>query len=110
MSQPSGGSFDVDIAQAPKAIRELEQARDELKDIKRDAIALGQVNPPARDQVSLDAAQKLSEVGVGSAGSLMQALDGGIAEIERLVGALRTGFAAYERDDSAAGSDLRLLQ
>jgi hypothetical protein len=88
----------------------LEQARDELKDIKRDAVALGQVNPPARDQVSLDAAQKLSEVGVGGAGSLMQALDRGIAEIERLIDTLRTGFADYERNDSAAGSDLRSLQ
>ncbi|MDD7919958.1 PE domain-containing protein [Actinomycetospora callitridis] len=110
MTQAGGGSFAVDIARAPKAIRDLEQARDELKGIKRDAIALGQVDPPTRDQVSLDAAQKLSEVGVGSAGSLMQALDGGIAEIERLIGALRTGFAAYERENSAAAGNLRSLQ
>jgi hypothetical protein len=45
MTQPGGGSFAVDIAQAPKAIRELEQAREELQEIKRDATYLGQVNP-----------------------------------------------------------------
>ena len=30
MTQPGGGSFAVDIAQAPKVIRELEEAREEL--------------------------------------------------------------------------------
>ena len=63
MTQPGGGSFVVDIAQAPKAIRELEDARRELESIKQDAQALGHVNPPARDQVSLDAAQVLGRIG-----------------------------------------------
>ena len=105
MTQPGGGSFAVDIARAPKAIRELEQARDELQEIKRDATYLGQVNPPARDQVSLDAAQALGQVGVGGPTSFVEALTAGIEEISRMIEALRSGLATYERGDQSASSE-----
>ena len=95
MTQPGGGSFAVDIAQAPKAIRELEQAREELQAIKRDATLLGQVNPPTRDQVSLDAAQLLGRSASGGPTSFAEALTAGIEEISRMIEALRSGFAAY---------------
>ena len=54
MTQPGGGSFAVDIAQAPKAIRELEEAREELQAIKRDATlpGAGQSRRPATRSAS----------------------------------------------------------
>ncbi|GAA4727982.1 PE domain-containing protein [Actinomycetospora chibensis] len=109
MTQPVGGSFAVDIARAPKAIRELEQAREELRSIKNEAQALGQVNPPARDQVSLDAAQLLGQVATGGATSFMQALDDGIQEVSRMIESLRAGFEAYRAGDAENEDQLRQL-
>lgn len=94
-----GGAFDVDIARAPQAIRELQQARVELQRIRQDALSLAEVRPPAADQVSLDAAQKLSETANGGPQSFMAALEAGIEEITRMMEALRSGFAAYEAAD-----------
>jgi hypothetical protein len=105
VSQPQpvgGGSFAVDITRAPEAIRQLEQARDELEDIQRDAFALGQITPPTADQVSLDAAQVLAQKGVGGPGSLVDALNAGILEIQRTIDALRAGLDVYQRSDRDA--------
>lgn len=105
MTQPEpvgGGSFDVDITRAPQAIRQLEDALAELKRIKRDAVVLGQIRPPTADAVSRDAAQKLREIAVGGQGSFLQALDQGIAELQRMIDTLRSGLAAYERADDVA--------
>lgn len=102
MTQPGGGSFAVDIAQAPKAIRELEEALEELRAIQRDAIVLGRVAPPTRDQVSFDAAQVLGQVANGGPGSLSRALTDGMTEISRTIESLRAGIAAYERSDEGA--------
>ncbi|MHC1558056.1 hypothetical protein ACR9E3_03825 [Actinomycetospora sp. C-140] len=110
MTEPGGlgdkGSFSVDISQAPGAIRELEQARRELVSIRSEAQTLGQVNPPSRDQVSLDAAQALGLAGVGSPASFMQALDGGIQELSRMIDALRASFENYRAGDEQARSAL----
>jgi hypothetical protein len=97
--QVGGGVFEVDIAQAPKAIRELEAARRELESIKRDAVYLGQISPPTRDQVSIDAAQALAMKATSGPHSFLEALTQGIAEIQRMVDALRASFEAYERSD-----------
>jgi hypothetical protein len=107
MTQPGGGSFAVDSARAPKAIRELEDARRELESIKQDAQVLGQVNPPARDQVSLDAALVLGRLAVGGPGALIPALDQGIREIGNMIEALRSGFENYRGGDEDASSQLR---
>jgi hypothetical protein len=107
MTQPGGGSFAVDIARATKAIRELEQARDELYAIRDEAQSLGQVNPPTRDQVSLDAAQLLGQAGVGGPTSFQAALDQGITELTKQIEALRAGFAAYQSNDEASAAQLR---
>lgn len=110
MSQPgpaSGGSFAVDIARAPEAIRELEEARRELESIRQDAQVLGHVNPPARDQVSLDAAQVLGQTAVGGPNALIPALNQGIQEISKMIDALRSGFDEYRRRDDDAASQLR---
>ena len=65
-----GGDFAVDLANAPRAIRELEEAARELVDHTTCAVALGRVTPPSRDQVSLDAATMLGISAVGGNGSL----------------------------------------
>ncbi|PVZ11068.1 PE family protein [Actinomycetospora cinnamomea] len=92
----------MNIAEAPKAIRELEAAREELESIKDEALTLGQVNPPARDQVSLDAAAALARTAVDGPTSFMQALDQGIREIDALIHALRAGFESYRANDEEA--------
>jgi hypothetical protein len=110
MTQPQpvgGGSFDVDITRAPQAIRQLEEARDELYAIRDEAQLLAQVNPPTRDQVSLDAAYVLARKGAGEPGSFQSALDEGIAEVTRLIDALHAGFAEYQASDESAAAQLR---
>jgi hypothetical protein len=91
--------FEVDIAEAPRAIRELELAAEELRAIQRDAMSLAHVNPPALDEVSQDAAAELGRRANGGPQSLNEALTQGIAELERMMGALRSGFAAYRSGD-----------
>jgi hypothetical protein len=97
--QVGGGVFEVDIAQAPTAIRQLQQALEELKSIRRDAVALGQIHPPTRDQVSLDAASALARAAIGGPSSFVQALDHGITELDGMVRSLEAGFEAYRRQD-----------
>lgn len=109
MTQPQpvgGGSFDVDITRAPQAIRQLEEARDELESIKRDAVYLGQIRPPTNDRVSIDAAQALAEKATLGPGSFIGSLTQGIEEITRMIEALRSGFAAYQQSDDDARSRL----
>ena len=75
-----GGDFAVDLANAPRAIRELEEAaRNSVRSRRRRA--LGRVTPPSQDQVSLDAAHVLGVSAVGGNGSFIQALDHGIQQI-----------------------------
>ncbi|MHC1558054.1 PE domain-containing protein [Actinomycetospora sp. C-140] len=106
MTQPGGldakGSFSVDITQAPRAIQELEAARRELRSIRDEALSLTDVRPGAADQVSIDAATALSRRANGSPASLMESLDQGIAELTRMIDALRAGFADYEHADDGA--------
>lgn len=111
MTQPvpvGGGSFEVDISRAPDAIRELEGALEELRSIRQDATQLGQVVPPTNDLVTRDAAHVLGLKATSGPGSLLQALEAGIAELERMILALRAGFAAYEEADAAANSGLSI--
>jgi len=104
ISPVGGGAFEVNIAEAPRAIRELEHARDELYAIRDETQSLAQVNPPARDQVSLDAARLLGERGVGSPTSFQAAVDAGIVEVTKVIDALRAGFAAYNSSDETASA------
>ncbi|MDD7939362.1 hypothetical protein PHK61_13135 [Actinomycetospora lutea] len=101
-----GGSFTVDLARAPEAIRELETARDELLDIKREAERLGRVEAPTRDLVSIDAAQLLGTVAVGGPGSLLVALDQGIQQIELMLESLRSSLEQYRDSDDHVRADL----
>ncbi|MEJ2862779.1 hypothetical protein [Actinomycetospora flava] len=103
MTQPvpvGGGYFEVDISRAPDAIRELEQALAELRDIKAEARSLAQATPPTSDLVTLDAVAVLGRKATDGPGSLMNALDEGIAEVSRLIEQLRFGFDAYSRSDA----------
>ncbi|MFC5136955.1 hypothetical protein ACFPK1_01810 [Actinomycetospora rhizophila] len=101
-----GGSFTVDLARAPEAIRELEAAREELNSIRRDALDLGRVTPPTNDLVTLDAANLLGVTATGGPGSFVSALDAGIAQVEALISNVRVAMDAYRGVDEQASSDL----
>lgn len=109
MTQPvpvGGGSFEVDISRAPEAIRELEQARQELRGIRDEALSLADVPAPTSDLVSQDAARVLGQKASGAPGSFMEAVDAGIAEVTRMIEALRVGFAEYQAADEHARTSL----
>jgi hypothetical protein len=101
-----GGAFDVDLDQAPQAIRKLEEARTELTSIRRSALDLARVTPPTSDQVSIDAARALGAAATGGPGSFVNAIDAGIAELESIITALRTGLERYRDQDGQAATDL----
>ena len=81
-----GGAFSVDLGRAPEVLRDLQNARDELEDLKAEARFLGKVDPSSNDQVSLDAATALGAVAAGGPGSLLEALDAGSADSTRSSG------------------------
>ena len=104
-----GGDFAVDLANAPQAIRELEEAARELFDIRRTRpSALGKVTPPSRDQVSLDAATMLGISAVGGNGSFLQALDQGIQQINDMIAGLRGAAGRYRGADDAEHARARV--
>jgi hypothetical protein len=94
-----GGSFEVDLARAPQAIRELEEAAAELASIRREAEELGRITSPTTDQVSVDAANVLRATAVGGNGSFAQALDSGIRQINEMISALQRALADYRGVD-----------
>ncbi|GAA4784119.1 hypothetical protein GCM10023200_17120 [Actinomycetospora chlora] len=113
MTQPppravGGGAFDVDITQAPQAIRQLEQALEELRSIRQDATLLGHITPPTTDQVSIDAARALGMTATGGPTSFLAALEAGIAELDRMIQALRAGLSAYQEGDEQGRSRLSI--
>lgn len=99
-----GGTFQVDLARAPEAIRELEYALDELQKLKAHAASLGKIDPESRDSVSLDMAAMLGATAVGGPGSLDAALDAGIAEVKHLITAMTDDLARYRATDAAAST------
>lgn len=112
MTQPlpvGGGAFTVDITRAPEAIRELEQARNELESIRDEAQQLGQVDPPAMDQVSIDAATLLGRTASEGPGSLVVALSQGIDEISNMITQLTTAFDVYRQQEAEAEAAFRRL-
>lgn len=102
-----GGTFEVDLTQAPAAIRQLEEAARELGDIRREAEQLGRIIPPTRDQVSRDAADLLQVTAVGGNGSFTQALDNGIQQLNAVIVALRSALAQYGRTDQENENSMR---
>lgn len=101
-----GGSFAIDLDQAPNAIRQLEEALKELAEIRQDAMDLARITPPTSDQVSLDAAQALGVTATGGPGSFVNALDAGVAQLESMIAAIRASLQHYRDQDSQASSDL----
>lgn len=101
-----GGTFTVNLERAPEAIRELEAARDELNSIRRDALDLGRVTPPTTDLVTRDAATYIGMAATGGPGSLVNALDDGIAQVEAMISNVREAMQAYQGADEQASSDL----
>lgn len=105
---PAGGTgFRVDLERAPQAIRELEDALDQLQDLRRDALRLGRVVPPTSDPVSRDAAEVISAAAVGGPGSLLVALEAGIDQITNLVNALRHDLQRYQTGDTSSAAAFR---
>ncbi len=100
----AAGAFSVDLARAPQVLRDLQDARQELEDLKVEARFLGKVDPSSNDQVSLDAAAVLGAVAVGGPGSLLEALDAGVTRLDGLIGAIRSELDAYQQTDRANGA------
>lgn len=100
--QPAGGGFRVEVDSAAQAIRELEDALRELHNIRQKARSLEQVNPPATDSVSREAALALSNVAVVGKGSFGTALDDGIAQLQATIAALKASLRTYSNSDEAA--------
>jgi hypothetical protein len=96
-----GGAFSVDLDRAPEVLRDLQDARNELQDLRRDASRLGKVDPGSRDQVSLDAAQVLEAVATGGRGSLVEAITAGLHQLDGLIAAIEGELAAYRATDQA---------
>lgn len=94
-----GGAFSVDLDRAPEVLRDLENARQELEDLKAEARFLGKIDPMSDDEVSRDAATVLGAVAVGGPGSLVEALDAGVARLDGLIGAIRSELDAYRAAD-----------
>ena len=95
----AGGAFSVDLERAPEVLRDLQDARQELEDIKAEARFLGKVDPTSNDQVSRDAATVLGAVAVGGPGSLIEALDAGVSQLDALIGAIRSELDAYQANE-----------
>lgn len=96
-----GGAFSVDLERAPEVLRDLQNARNELEDLKIEARSLGKVDPSSHDQVSLDAATALGAVAVGGPGSLFEALDAGMKRLDELIDAIKAELDAYRASDGA---------
>ena len=101
------GSFSVDLARAPEAIRELEQAHVQLKSLRDEALRLGKIASPAQDEVSRDVASRLGVTATGGDGSLLAALDAGLDRISDLIDALRGDLAGYRTDERTVAATLR---
>ncbi|WP_018332843.1 hypothetical protein [Actinomycetospora chiangmaiensis] len=96
-----GNSFSVDLATAPQVLRELRQARDQLQELRHDALFLGKIDPETHDEVSRDAAVVFGAIAVGGQGSLLDALDGGVQRLDGLIAAVESELALYRSADLA---------
>ncbi|GLZ51380.1 hypothetical protein [Actinomycetospora sp. NBRC 106378] len=93
---PAADAFTVDLEAAPGVLRELYAARDELQQVRMDALRLRQIDPGTQDEVSRDAASVLGAIAAGGSGSLVEAVNGGIARLGQLIGALEAELASYQ--------------
>ena len=99
-------AFSVDLARAPQVLRDLNDAVGELRDLRRDALQLGKVDPGSRDQVSLDAARAIEAVAVGGPGSFVEAVTAGIERLEALIRAVESELRAYRESETANARSL----
>jgi hypothetical protein len=105
VDMPSGGSFTVDLERAPQTLRDLTAARDELRELMREARRLGRIDPGTGDYVSRDAATLLGAVADGGDGSLVRALDEGARRLDDLIGAIEAEMRSYGGAERGAQSD-----
>lgn len=101
-----GGAFSVDLERAPGVLRDLENARQELEDLKVEVRFLGKIDPQTHDDVSRDAATVLGAVAVGGPGSLIDALDAGVVQLDGLIGAIRSELKAYRDTERTNGAQI----
>jgi hypothetical protein len=106
VDMPTGGSFTVDLERAPQALRELTAARDELTVLTKEARALGRVDPGSADEVSRDAATLLGAVADGGQGSLVLALEAGVARLTRLIDAINFELRSYRSAEAVSRDKL----
>lgn len=104
-----GGSFSIDLERAPQVLRDLEDARRQLEELRQESFRLGRIDPGTHDEVSRDAAAVLGAVAVGGPGSLLVALDAGVRRLDELIVAVTSEIESYRRVDDAGrvGFDAR---
>jgi hypothetical protein len=105
VDMPTGGSFTVDLERAPQTLRDLTTARDELRDLMREARRLGRVDPGSNDDVSRGAAILLGAVADGGDGSLIRALDAGAQRLDDLIAAIKAEMRSYGDAEQGAQTD-----
>lgn len=101
---PALDSFSVDLASAPQVLGDLEEARRQLEDLKVEVRYLGKIDPGTSDEVSRDVASVLELIAVGGAGSLLAAIEGGVARLDVLIQALRAELSDYEQGEDGVGA------
>jgi hypothetical protein len=97
--QPAGGGFRVEVDSASQAIRELEDAVQELLDIRQMAGELQRIAAPAADSVSREAALALGNIAAEGKGSFPAALDEGIEQLRGIVDGLKSALPSYSNAD-----------
>jgi hypothetical protein len=98
---PAVDSFSVDLAAAPQVLRELREAREQLQELRHEAMFLGKIDPGTGDQVSRDAAIVFGAIAVGGPGSLVHALDGGVHRLDALIAAAEEELVHYRSTENA---------
>lgn len=96
-----GGAFSVDLDRAPEVLADLHAAVTQLRDLRRDALQLGKIDPGSHDPVSADAAQIIGAVAVGGPGSFVDAVTAGVDQLEALIAAMQAELRDYHASDGA---------
>jgi hypothetical protein len=100
LTASSGDRFRVDPDQVPQVIADLNSALDRIQDIRLQAMTITITTAPGSDGVSTNAVRQISEMAMGSEGSLKAALDAYEAEIVKTIAGLEQDLRTYLRTEA----------
>ncbi|MCA1822143.1 MAG: hypothetical protein LC644_10475, partial [Pseudonocardia sp.] len=99
--------FQLDLAQAPKAIAAFREAAEGLRDLKDDARQLAEISAPGLDAVSINAAKEIGQWAAShEPGSLRSALESGAMQLEKAADALEQSLNTYRNADETNAAHL----